>query len=193
MDFQSNADEEPEWLKRIVDPDLRRAVRHNASASDFTGVIRSAFVHLERRIRESAGLEEHHYGKELIDKAFLPDKGILQPVSPDGSERAGLYNLLLGVFLYYRNPIAHRTVYHTPESALRVLLLIDHALLLVDEAVERSFNLDSIVGPHEGQILSRRDYRLDIDNDGELEVVVLLELGSVMDGDQLSPHLLPIA
>ncbi|MBA2278202.1 MAG: TIGR02391 family protein [Chloroflexia bacterium] len=140
----AHANEAPDWLNAILDPELRREVRNDVLASDFTGVIRTSFVLLERRIRESAGLEEHQYGKDLIDRAFQPDKGILQPVSPDGGERAGLHNLLLGIFLYYRNPIAHRPVYHTPESALQVLSLIDHALRLVGEAVERSFHLERV-------------------------------------------------
>lgn len=182
----------PDWLKVINDTELRRELGNIANSSDFMGMIRAAFVLLERRIRESAGLQEHDYGKDLIDKAFHAETGILQPVSPVGSERSGLYNLLLGIFLYYRNPIAHRPVYHTPESAIQVLSLVDHALQLVKQAVELSFNLDNLVGGHEGQILRRRDYRLDIDGDGKLEVVVLLELGPVAEGDKLVPHLLPI-
>lgn len=187
-----NSNQEPEWLNVITDLELRRELSYSAPSNDFTGMIRTAFVHLERRIRESAGLQEHDYGKELIDKAFHAENGILQPVSPVGSERAGLYNLLLGIFLYYRNPIAHRPVYHTPESATQVLSLIDHALQLVQQAVELSFNLDNLVGAHEGQIWRRRDYRLDINGDGKLEVVVLLELGPVMEGEQLVEHLLPV-
>lgn len=189
---RANVNQEHEWLNAVDDTELRRELGFSASANDFTGVIRTAFVHLERRIRESAGLDDRHYGKDLIDKAFNPKDGILQPVSPDGAERTGLYNLLLGIFLYYRNPIAHRPVYHSPESAIQVLSLIDHALRLVRQAVELSFNLNNIVGAHEGQIWRRQDYRLDIDGDGILEVVVLLELGPVMDGEELVPHLLPV-
>ena len=192
MDDSSSDPKKTKWLETVVDPELRRDLAVSASASDFTGVIRTAFVHLERRIRESAGLDQHYYGKELIDKAFHQEAGILQPVSPVGSVRTGLYNLLLGIFLYYRNPVAHQPVYHTQESALQVLSLIDHALRLVSEAVELSFNLGNIVGPHEGQILRRRDYRVDIDGDGQLEVVVLLELGPVMDGEKLVAHFVPV-
>lgn len=192
MDSSANAKQELEWLDAITDRELRLVLHASASSNDFTGAIRAAFVLLERRIRESAGLEEHLHGKDLIDRAFHTDKGILQPVSPDGGERAGLYNLLLGIFLYYRNPIAHRTIYHTQESALQVIFLIDQALRLVREAVELSFNLSNIVGAHEGQLWRRRDYRLDIDGDDDLGVVILLELGPVMDNEQLVPHLLPL-
>lgn len=190
MEFAN--DNQEEWLNAIHDAELRRELSQSASTSDFTGIIRTAFVHLEQKIRESAGLDEHHYGKGLIDKAFHHTDGILQPVSPDGGERTGFYNILLGIFLYYRNPIAHRQIYHSQESALQVLSQIDHALRLVREAVELSFDLSNIVGPHEGQIWRRRDYRLDIDADGVLEVVILLELGPVMNGEELTPHLLPI-
>lgn len=192
MDYQVNHNEMPEWLGRIDDSQLRLELSSSAFTHDFTGAIRTAFVHLERRIRDSVGLEDHYYGKPLIDKAFHPENGILQPVSPDGGERAGLHHLLLGIFLYYRNPIAHRSMYHTEEPALAVISLIDHALQLVDMAVEISVDLKDFVGQHEGQILRRRNYRLDIDGDGEQEVVVLLELGPVTDEEHLTPHLMPI-
>lgn len=178
-----------EWLDGIVDSDLRWHLRALGATRDLTSVIRTAFVYLEDRIRDSAGLTEYDYGKDLIDKAFHPDIGILQPVSPVGSERAGLYNLLLGIFLYYRNPVAHRPVYYTEESARQVVFLIDHALQLVERAIEAAFDIKAFVGDHEGQILGRRDYRLDIDGDGELEIVMLLVLGAATDGSEIAPHL----
>lgn len=176
----------------IADPQLRLLVEKGRPDSDYSDLVRAAFVLLERRIREAAGLVEHDFGKDLIDKAFHPENGLLQPVSPVAAERAGLHHLLVGILLYYRNPVAHRPINYTRQVAGRVLSLIDHALQLVDQAVQSAFHLGDFVGPHEGQILRRRDFRVDIDGDGEREVVVLLELGPCSDGDCLAGHLAPV-
>ena len=180
-----------QWIASIIDPELRRTLENDAS-NNTDDLIRAAFVLLERRIREGAGLSGHQFGKELIDAAFRPDTGLLQPMSPIGAERAGLHHLLLGIFLYYRNPIAHRPVYHSPNSSQHVFSLIDHALGLVRTAAEHVINLSDFVGAHEGQILRRRDYRLDIDQDGEEEIVILVDLGPSMDEGKAIPHLAPI-
>jgi hypothetical protein len=140
----------------------------------------------------SAGLAAHDFGKDLIDKAFHPQTGRLQPVSPVSAECSGLYHLLLGLFLFYRNPIAHREVPYDEHTAKPVLYLVNHALKLVKMAAESAFDLDDFVGIHEGQILRRRDFRLDIDNDGDLEIVILLELGRRSEGTDFQPHLLPV-
>lgn len=66
---------------------------------------------------------------------------------------------------------------------------IDHAVQLVGQAAELTFDLSNFVGHHEGELLRRRDYRLDIDEDGEEEIVALLELGPATDGESLAPHL----
>lgn len=182
---------EDQWTVSIVDPQLRRTLE-KGDFNNTDDLIRTAFILLERRIRESTGLSGHQFGKELIDTAFHPDTGLLQPVSPVGAERAGLHHLLLGIFLYYRNPIAHRPVYHSPKSSQHVFSLIDHALGLIRNAAEHVIDLNDFVGAHEGQILRRRDYRLDIDQDGEEEIVILVDLGPSMDEGKAVPHLASI-
>ncbi|MFT4039411.1 MAG: TIGR02391 family protein [Thermomicrobiales bacterium] len=168
----------------LSDLELRREL-DRLSSNDFAGHVRTAFVHLERRIRQTAGLDEHDFGTDLIDKAFRPDSGALQPVSPMNAECAGLHNLLKGIFLYYRNPVAHRPISYDPDSAQRVLVLIDHALHLVTEAANAAFNIDDFVGPQEGRILHRHDFRLDIDGDGENEIVAVIGFGPVTDAGVL--------
>ena len=162
------------WL---ADFDLRREL-DRLSPTDFAGHVRTAFIILERRIRQTAGLAEHDFGTDLIDKAFAPDSGALQPVSPVKAECAGLHSLLKGIFLYYRNPVAHRPIDYNPYSAQRVLTIIDHALHLVTEAPNAAFNIDDFVGPQEGRILHRHDFRLDIDGDGEKEIVAVIRIRS---------------
>lgn len=181
-----------QWASFITDYELRGVLEQGKPDYISEDNIRAAFVLLERRIRQSAGLSGHQFGKELIDAAFHPDSGLLQPVSPVGAERAGLHHLLLGIFLYYRSPIAHRPVHHDQQSARQICVLIDHALDLIRKAAEQVINLDDFVGGHEGQILSRQDFRLDIDGDDEEEIVILVGLGPSLDGTKLTPHLASI-
>ncbi len=194
MNHVQSTNEKAEWLQTIVDLELRLYLTNSKSTTDFTDDIRGAFVLLERRIREIAGLKDRLVGQELINAAFHPSNGILQPVSSVTAEREGLHHLLLGIFLYYRNPIAHRAVDFALESPRQVLSLIDHALLLVNRANESAFSPADFVGPHEGQILRRRDYRVDIKGSakGRPDIVALLELGAVLDGDKMVTHLAPI-
>lgn len=194
MDDVLSADEKAEWLKTIVDLELRLYLTQSESTVDYTDDIRGAFVLLERRIRDIAGLKAGLVGQELINAAFHPGTGILQPVSSVTAEREGLHHLLQGIFLYYRNPIAHRAVNFALESPKQVLSLIDHALLLVNRANESAFSPADFVGPHEGQILRRRDYRVDIKGNvkGKPDIVALLELGPVLDGNKMVTHLAPI-
>lgn len=175
-----------------VDEALQGIVASGPPDRLFGDRIRRAFVLLEQRIRAKASLAEHDFGKELVDKAFLPDKGILQPVSPVAAERSGLHQLLVGAFLYYRNPIAHRPITHDKQSAWQVFHLINHLLSLVEQAAQASFDIFLHVGAHEGQILRRRDFRLDIDGDGDLDIVTLLELGPRLENSELRMHKLPV-
>ena len=70
--------------------------------------------------------------------------------------------------------------------------MIDHALSLVAAAVKSVIRLEDYVGPQEGQILRRHDYRIDIDNDEINEIIALLEFGpSFLDG-YLSPRIAPV-
>lgn len=187
--------EQPEWIQQISDSELQRITHKNLPTKvlgDFDNLIRAAFVCLERRIRETAGLSEHEFGTKLIDKAFHPQNGILQPVSPAPAERIGLHHLLLGIFLYYRNPVAHRPIEFTEELTRPLLLLIDHALLLVNAAARAAIDLGEFIGEHEGEIIRRHDFRLDIDGDGMQEFVILLELGPSLDNGDLCPHLVPV-
>jgi uncharacterized protein (TIGR02391 family) len=177
---------EPEWVSEIRDSGLHHAVTRNVDWErlwHYDEIVRRAFVVLETRIRQTAGLGDHEFGKELVDKAFIYPNGVLQPISASGAECSGLYHLMLGTFLYYRNPVAHREISYDENSARTIVSLVDHALSLVQAAAEAVVDIHEFVGDHEGQILRRHDFRLDIDNDGEVEILILLEMGpSFKDG-----------
>jgi hypothetical protein len=54
------------------------------------------------------------------------------------------------------------------------------SFFLVDHAVDATVQIEHFVGEHEGIIKRRRDFRLDIDGDGDSEIVVLVDVGSAL-------------
>jgi uncharacterized protein (TIGR02391 family) len=161
-----------------VDEELRRLVFRPDILPD--SAVREAFLLLEKRIRLTAGLPNSVLGHDLADKAFHPETGVLQPISPMPAERKGVHELFHGAFLFYRNPVSHRDVFHDRESMAHAVNFANHLLSLVRRAVDLTVSLDRFMGHHEGIVKRRRDFRLDIDDDGENEVIVLLDTGPVL-------------
>lgn len=196
MDEATNAEglgkTRQEILLMVEDQELSRIIKKHTSDYDFSSDLREAFVLLENRIRERTGLPLSDFGKELIEKAFNPTTGVLQPVSSLPAERAGLNDFLRGLFLFYRNPVAHRATDYALERPLQVISLIDHALTLVEYAAATVLKVSNFVGRHEGMIKRRRDFRLDIDKDGEIDIVSMVELSPVLDDGVMIPHMIPV-
>ena len=179
-------------IQIIGDNDLLQIVQKHRVDYGFDSDIREAFVLLERRIRDSSGLGIDAFGKDLVDKAFDPKSGILQPFSVVSGERHGLHQFLVGLFQFYRNPIAHRTVDFAARHPVHVISLIDLALTLVSDAANIVLDVGSHIGRHEGQVVRRRDFRMDIDDDGDLEIISMVQLSPVLEGGKLVSHLSPI-
>lgn len=174
-----------------VDPDLHRIVADGPLHANFDDRIRAAFVLLERRIRDKADLLPTDYGVGLVTKAF-GENSPLGAISTVKQENDGFRKLFEGLFQYYRNPVAHRPLYHGKEAAWSLFYVINHCLLLVEEAARAALDISNYVGPNEGQLLRRRDFRLDIDGDDESEIVILLDTGPTSDGSDFRSHLLPV-
>lgn len=169
----------------IVDWQLRRIFeRAQASQATYDAAVRDAFLMLEERIRNAAGLRHDSYGSDLIKAAFNPSSGLL--VNPDtvGAERKGVHDLFMGAFLTYRNPAAHRFLNHDESAARRIFNLLDLLLDSLEKTVENQLDVQRYVSRHEGNIGHyRRFYRLDIDDDDVEERVVLMDTGSVVRRD----------
>jgi uncharacterized protein (TIGR02391 family) len=173
------------WIPGVaVDEELERLAK-DVSQPDV--VIREAFLILERRIRQATGLSAHDFGAELVDKAFLPDRGVLRDVSPISAEQKGFHELFHGAFMYYRNPVSHRNVFYGRETQIQVLNLVNHLLGLVQIATDASVDIRRYVGRYEGNITHRRNYRLDIDGDNENEIVSLVSTQPVLMREQTDP------
>ncbi|MCA1667370.1 MAG: TIGR02391 family protein, partial [Thermomicrobia bacterium] len=189
----SEADWNALWSAGInTDPSLERIVKKGSPDWNFDDRIREAYILLENRLREVAGLPSHEYGAGLVDAAFSPNKGVLQPVSPVGAENAGLHELFHGAFLYYRNPSAHRTVNHDKQSAWLIFHLINHLLLTLEAVAETVVPITGFVSPHEGRIRRRKDFRLDVDQDGDDELLICLDVAEIVTSDGYQSHLLPV-
>ncbi len=62
----------------------------------------------------------------------------------------------------------------------------------MEAAAHAAFDIHDHVGQHEGQVRRQRVFRLDLDADGALEIVVLVDLGARVVGGALQPYLLPV-
>jgi uncharacterized protein (TIGR02391 family) len=102
--------------------------------------IREAFVLLERRIRERAGLDASDIGVELVDKAFGPRKAILEvPLCADDGERLGVHQLFRGAMGLLKNPLSHRSVpeFQDRRVAAEIIVFCDLLLNLLKSAVRK--------------------------------------------------------
>lgn len=171
-----------------VEYDYELAVIMKDIGLSFDDKVRKAGLLLETRVRQASGLKEHDFGAELMNAAFS-EKGPFGNVSPVKAENHGLLNLFQGAVLYYRNPVSHRAVNHTAESATHVMQLINHLLYLLDSAAAGRVDTKDFIGFHEGRVRERRDYGIDINGDKTEDLVVLLSTGPIMVNGSAEYHL----
>ena len=176
------------WLQTLEDDELRREISRYSLRVSSADAIRAAFVILENRLRSAIGASRSRSGTQLVAAALEPQNGILQPVSEDGGEKRGFHDIVAGAFMLYRNSAAHQSTQFGEAEARRILGLVDHCLKLVAAAIETAIPLSRFVGEHEGEIRQRRDFRLDIDNDGRAEIVIMLGHGPVIEDDAEDSH-----
>lgn len=168
----------------FVHRSLDHIVRKGPPDHDFSDRIREAFIALESRLRQIGGVGNDMIGAELVDAIFHPTNGVLQPISQAKSENVGIHHLFHGAFLYYRNPNAHHTLPYDQKEAWSIFHLINTLLQTLEAVAEMVVDIREFVAQHEGKIVRRRDFRLDVDNDGENELVLLLEAAGIVDEEE---------
>jgi Protein of unknown function (Hypoth_ymh) len=127
------------WSDGLLDPELVEAVLPSWQAQDYDSAVRSAFVQLERRLRDAAAINSAAglTGRGLVSR-LLPGDGTSDRWGPDGlmgrltdGEQRGARELLNGAFALFRNATAHRSTAYTREEAEDVLHLVHLCLRLV--------------------------------------------------------------
>jgi hypothetical protein len=127
------------WSGGLLDAGLVDAVLRSWQAQEYDSAVRSAFVHLEQRMREvgsvdpAAGLTARRLVSRLLPGNDTSDRwseeGFMGSL-PDG-EQGGARELLNGSFSLFRNATAHRSPAYTREEAEDVIHLVNLCLRLV--------------------------------------------------------------
>jgi uncharacterized protein (TIGR02391 family) len=119
-----------------LDEELLQRCGHLIHLGAFDEAIRSAFVLLEERLRDSLN-KEGITGTRLALDAFDPDNGPLaKQLAGTRSERIGLQELYAGSFRLFRNPTAHSVVDYSAAEGKAIIGLVDLLLRLLRRAGE---------------------------------------------------------
>jgi uncharacterized protein (TIGR02391 family) len=123
-------------LQAGLDEELMRRCGHLIHLGAFDEAVRSAFVLLEERLRQSVG-QERMTGTQLANFAFSPSKGPLsRQLGHSPSEKEGLRELYSGAFKLFRNPTAHGVVEYSAAEGKAIIGLVDLLLRLLKRAEE---------------------------------------------------------
>ena len=127
------------WSNELLDAELVAAVLPSWQAQDYDSAVRSAFVHLEDRMREAGSIDraEGLTGRSLVSR-LLPGNGMSERWNAEGllgqlahQEQRGARELLNGSFSLFRNATAHRSTAYTRDEAEDVVHLVHVCLRLV--------------------------------------------------------------
>lgn len=124
-----------------IDEELARRCSHLIHLGAFDEAVRSAFVLLEDRLRQTLG-EEGMSGVQLVNKAFSPKGGALSSVlGSNEAEREGMREIFSGAFKLFRNPSAHGVVGFEANEGKSIIGLVD-LLLGILKRVEEIPSID---------------------------------------------------
>jgi uncharacterized protein (TIGR02391 family) len=130
------------WIEKINSTEVTEAAGQAWARQDYDGAVRAAFVRLETRMRELAGVpatDGSFVGRRLVNR-LLPENGITDRWTPEGllgqlkeQEQAAARELFLGAFGLFRNATGHRETGYTREEATDVLSLVALCFRLLDK------------------------------------------------------------
>lgn len=137
----------------------------------FDSAVRDATVYLESKLRELTDAPTDLVGKDLAEHAF-GQSGFLSDPNLPASEREGIHLLFRGATQYIRNAVGHRFTNLSADEAFGAIGVIDYLMKLAGAAARRKLIQPFVVVGLGGQLVTRV-LRVDLDGDGESEVVVL--------------------
>ena len=130
------------WIEKTNRTELTEAAAPAWERQDYDGAVRAAFVRLETRMRELAGVpatDGSVVGRRLVNR-LLPDNGITDRWTSEGllgqlkeQEQAAARELYLGALGLFRNATGHRETGYTREEAADVLGLVALCFRLLDK------------------------------------------------------------
>jgi uncharacterized protein (TIGR02391 family) len=128
--YQAAADDGP---TATLHPSIASKVRAALKRGDLGDAVFNSFKVVEEAVREAGGYSPADIGKDLMRKAFDPEKGKLTDSTQPKAEREARAHLFAGAIGAYKNPHSHRTVNLTaPREAEEQVLLASHLLGIVD-------------------------------------------------------------
>lgn len=137
--LKQEIDRVPTLIEDVTDEGLQRRLGRLEN-SQLDTIIREAGVVLEDRLRQTVGPAGiGQYGKDLVEIAFKPGKGVLQ-FSEHPAEQEGVFMLYRGAMQFIRNPPMHNLIEYQSSTAQILLKLIDMLLRLLAEKQVQSEN-----------------------------------------------------
>lgn len=117
----------------LLQPGLAEKVHGLFVRGDYDVAVFQAFKEIEVAVRKAGGYSNEFYGKALMEMAFNPKEGPLRDKSAQSSEQQAEMFLFAGAMGHAKNPIVHREVKLSVESAARLILFASHLLGIVHE------------------------------------------------------------
>ncbi|RME58914.1 TIGR02391 family protein [Candidatus Parcubacteria bacterium] len=124
------------WLDEHsnLDDELYRRCAHLLQVGAYDEAVRSAFVLLEERLRQSIN-GDGMTGTQLVNRAFNSKDGPLSKLlGRNQSEREGLRELYSGAFKLFRNPTAHSAVGYQASDGKEIIGLVNLMLRMLKGA-----------------------------------------------------------
>jgi uncharacterized protein (TIGR02391 family) len=105
----------------------------------FDTAVFEAFKAIEVAVRNAGKFKNTDLGRDLMNKAFHPEKGPLRDDTIPASEREAIMILFAGAIGAFKNPASHRQVdLNDPVKAAQLMMTASTLLNIVDEAIVRN-------------------------------------------------------
>lgn len=119
--------------REIIHPSIRDHVWSDFIRGRYDSAVLHAARNVEIAVRDACGLNDEHYGRELIIEAFHSERGRLTDTGAVPNEKKARMNLFLGFIGSYKNPLSHRDInISDPHEAIEIVLMASHLLRIVE-------------------------------------------------------------
>lgn len=117
----------------LLQPRLAEKVHHLYVRGDHDIAVLQAFKIVEVAVRKACGYGNELFGRDLMQAAFHPENGPLRDQSALPSERQAEMFLFSGAIGQVKNPLSHRDLDHSRQTAARLIVFASHLLDIVDQ------------------------------------------------------------